>query len=69
MAGLRQIAGDCDDIKTCPTIFEDEEEVVVQGDEIDAATRAQLHLGQGETAVRIPAKLILDAAKRLLEQQ
>lgn len=69
MAELRQVAGICDDIKTCPKIFTEEVGfAVIQGDEIGDAIRGQLYLAPGETAVRIPAHLILDAAKRLMEQ-
>jgi hypothetical protein len=64
---LRQVAGTCDDIETCPKVFDDGEHAVVQGDMVDAATRGHLHLGPGETAVRLPRRLILDAARRLTE--
>jgi len=64
---LRQVAGDCDDIQTCPGVFEEGDDVVVQGYEIGAETRAQLRLGTDESAVRLPRKLILDAAQRMAE--
>jgi hypothetical protein len=51
---------------TCPTVFAiDEEpgEAVVQGYVVtDAETLAQLDLPPGETAVRVPRALLLDAA-------
>jgi len=50
-----------------PGVFEEGEDVVVQGYEIGAETRAQLRLGTDESAVRLPRKLILDAARRLAE--
>lgn len=68
MAKLRQVAGVCDDLKTCPKIWVDEGSAVIQGDEINEATSAQLYLAPGETAVRIPTHLILDAAQRLMEE-
>jgi hypothetical protein len=64
---LRQVAGGCDDIQTCPGVFEEGDDVVVQGYEIGVETRAQLRFGADESAVRLPRKLILDAARRLTE--
>ncbi|WP_203901061.1 hypothetical protein [Virgisporangium aliadipatigenens] len=64
---LRQIAGLCDDVKTCPKIFEDGSDVVVQGYDLDSATEGQLYLPDGESAVRLPGQLVLDAARRLIE--
>jgi hypothetical protein len=70
MAEMRQVAGVCDDIKTCPKIFKEEEAAVVQGAEVLSGddAYARLHLAPGETAVRIPAHLILEAADRLREE-
>jgi hypothetical protein len=62
---LRQVAGTCDDIETCPKVFDAGEDVVVQGYDLDGETRRQLHLPAGEAAVRLPRQLILDAARRL----
>lgn len=59
---LKKLAGDCDDLKTCPGIFDEGEDVRVQGPELVDG----LHLGAGETGVRIPKHLIIEAAKRLL---
>lgn len=74
MPQLRKLAGDCDDVISCPAVFIDEatsidgDSAVVQGAHIvDQETLAQLNLGTGEVAVRLPAKLILDAARQLTE--
>lgn len=62
---LNKLAGDCDDLKTCPGIFDEGEHVRVQGPEaVDGLT-----LGPGETGVRIPVHLILEAAERLKGRQ
>lgn len=58
---LKKLAGDCDDLKTCPGIFDEGGHVRVQGPELVEG----LILGPGETGVRIPAHLIIEAAKRL----
>ncbi|WP_261575481.1 hypothetical protein [Frankia gtarii] len=64
---LQQVAGGCDDVQTCPGVFVEGDDVVVQGYEIGGDTRAQLTLAADETAVRLPRQLILDAARRLTE--
>ena len=61
---LKKLAGDCDDLKTCPGIFDEGEDVRVQGPELVAG----LTLGDGETGVRIPKHLIIEAAKRIQGQ-
>lgn len=63
---LHQVAG-CDDLATCPGVFVEGDDVVVQGYQISTDTRAQLTLAANETAVRLPRQLILDAAARLSE--
>lgn len=54
---------------TCPMVFaidERKDEAVVQGVTVtDAAVLAQLNLAPGETAVRVPRSLLVDAAARL----
>jgi len=64
---LRQVAGGCDDIQTCPGVFVEGEDVVVQGYVIDADTEAQLRFATNESAVRLPRQLILEAAQALTE--
>ena len=59
---LKKLAGDCDDLKTCPGIFDEGEHVRVQGPEMADG----LILGADETGVRIPKHLIIEAAKRLM---
>jgi hypothetical protein len=61
---LRQVAGPgtCDDIETCPKVFVEDGEAVVQGYEINTETRDQLNLPAGENAVRLPQTVILEAA-------
>ncbi len=61
---LEKLAGDCDDLKTCPGVFAEEDFVRVQGPEVADG----LNLGAGETGVRVPAKLILEAARQLMER-
>lgn len=69
MAEMRQVAGTCDDLKTCPKVWDEGVTAVIQGDAvIDDATLSQIHLGPGEIAVRIPAHLIIEAAKHLKGQ-
>lgn len=58
---LKKLAGDCDDLKTCPGVFDEGDHVRVQGPELVDG----LHLGVGETGVRIPKHLIIEAAKQL----
>ncbi|MGH8932541.1 MAG: hypothetical protein ACRDZO_18430 [Egibacteraceae bacterium] len=67
---LTRISGDgsCNN-GTCPTVFaidDGKDEVVVQGyTVIDAGALAQLDLPPGESAVRVPLGLLLDAAASL----
>lgn len=67
---LTLVAGDASCKKgTCPAVFaidEQPSEAVVQGYVVtDADTLAQLGLPPGETVVRVPRALLLDAAARL----
>lgn len=62
---LDKLAGDCDDLQTCPAVWAEGDAVRVQGPE-DAEG---LPLGAGETGVRIPAHLILEAADRIRERR
>lgn len=65
---LRRVAGGCDDGYTCPAVFVggEQETVVVQGYRVeDRATLGQLELPDGESAVRIPAAVLIEAARAL----
>lgn len=62
---LRKIAGDCSDGVTCPAVWvEDEETVIVQGDEA-ASVEALPATPDGETRVRLPRAMLLQAAQEL----
>lgn len=74
MAKLRKLAGDCDDVISCPAVYADDDiridgnDALAQGPQVtDPETLSQLNLGPGEVAVRLPRKLILDAARHLTE--
>ena len=58
---MRQVAG-CDDGQTCPGVFEDGDTVLVRGDMVGAVT---LDRASGEAVVRLPAALLLEAARKL----
>jgi hypothetical protein len=66
---LRKIASECTDTVTCPTVYIDDKEqdtAVIQGYVVtDPDTLAQLGLPAGEAAVRVPKRLLVDAAGRL----
>lgn len=66
---LRKIASECTDAVTCPTVYIDDKEqdtAVIQGYVVtDPDTLAQLGLPAGEAAVRVPKRLLVDAAGRL----
>jgi hypothetical protein len=67
---LRKIAGTSgsDDLNSCPTVLElGEDEVVLQGYELDDETRRMLNIPAGENAVRMPKELYLRSARRLVE--
>jgi hypothetical protein len=61
---LIRSAGDCDDGDTCPAKFATSAGTfVIVGREItDAAERATLRVGPGETAVEIPAHISPEVA-------
>ncbi len=62
---LIQVAGDCDDGRICPAVYvadDDQDTVVIQGYQV---ALEQLVPPAGESAVRIPRALLLDAARRL----
>jgi hypothetical protein len=70
MGKLYKIAGSegSSGINSCPTVIGqegDEVDAIVQGYELDAATRGALSIPAGETAVRIPRSILLAAAERL----
>jgi hypothetical protein len=56
-----------DGLNGCPTVFEMGDEVVVQGYELDAATRAGLGIPEGENAVRVPKAVYASGAEALTE--
>jgi hypothetical protein len=69
---LYKIAGTpgSDGINSCPTVLGeagDGVNVIVQGYELDSETAGALGIPAGETAVRIPRSVLLDAAGRLTE--
>jgi hypothetical protein len=62
---LRKLAGDCSDGVTCPAVYaEDEETVIVQGYEVASIT-ALPPAPDGETRVRLPRAMLLEAAREL----
>jgi hypothetical protein len=62
---LRKIAGDCSDGVTCPAVYVDNKEtVIVQGYET-ASVEALPPAPDGETRVRLPRALLLEAAREL----
>jgi hypothetical protein len=64
-AMLRKIAGDCSDGVTCPTVWVDDDEgtVIVQGYQVTAADLPAAP--DGETRVRLPRAMLLEAAREL----
>ena len=55
---------DCPDGVTCPIVRDTGRgTVIVQGRRLAADDLAQITLGEGETAVEIPAGLLLEAAR------
>jgi hypothetical protein len=65
---LRLIARDsCDGPDGCPTVYASSgQDVVVQGYDVDGTTLSELRLPTGENAVRLPGRLIIKAALRLI---
>jgi hypothetical protein len=63
---LRKIAGDCSDGVTCPAVYVDDQEdtVIVQGYQA-AAIETLPPAPDGETRVRLPRAMLLEAAREL----
>ena len=65
---LIKLAG-CEDGHTCPAVYvaeEDDATVVVRGYVVaDQPTLEQLNLPDGESAVRLPRALLLEAMERM----
>jgi hypothetical protein len=54
------------DIKGCPTVYAtDRGTLVIQGYVLDPAATRQLTLPTGESAVEVPADLLLEAARQV----
>jgi hypothetical protein len=66
---LRKIAGTdrSEGINSCPTVLELGDDVILQGYELDAETRQELSIPDGENAVRMPKELYLRGARTLTE--
>jgi hypothetical protein len=63
---LERVAGTCQDGDICPTIYKtDRGTIVVQGDQLSAASLKLITLPSGETAAEIPTSLLLEAARAL----
>jgi hypothetical protein len=67
---LWKIAGTpgSDGLNTCPTVIGlGDDEMVLQGGELDGELRRTLNIPAGENAIRMPKSLYLDGARRLSE--
>lgn len=66
---LRKIAGTegSEGINSCPTVLELGDDVILQGYDLDAATRRELAIPNGENAVRMSKELYLRGARTLTE--
>jgi hypothetical protein len=65
---LRWLGGTCDPCdtaRTCPTVVDDGDDVVVIGYELDEETRRQLSIPAGEIGARIPKTVFRQGAARL----
>ncbi|ADH66730.1 hypothetical protein [Nocardiopsis dassonvillei] len=61
---LTRIAGECNNRRTCPTVYaSDRGTVVVQGYTLAAGDLTQITLPEGESAVEIPLSLLKEAAR------
>lgn len=61
---LIPLTEDCADGRTCPVVrATGRGTVIVQGYKLTAGDLAEITLGDGETAVEIPAELLLEAAR------
>lgn len=72
MERFRKLAGppDSDGINSCPTVLEvvdNDEHLIVQGIKLDAATRRELNIPDGEDAVFLPKDIYLRGADKLTE--
>ncbi len=59
--GLRRLSGQCEDIETCPGVWETDQrsaDVIVVGELLDSSP---VPLGPGECAVRLPRQVVRDA--------
>ena len=62
---VRKLAGDCKG-GDCPTVYAtDRGTLVIQGYILAPAAVRQLTLPGGESAVEVPAELLLEAARRM----
>jgi hypothetical protein len=60
---VRKLAGGCN-VTNCPTVYvTDRGTLVIQGYALDPAATQQLTLPVGESAVEVPAALVLEAAR------
>jgi hypothetical protein len=67
---LYKIAGTAgsDDLNSCPTVIGfGDEDVILQGPKLDAATRARLSIPEGEDAIVMSKALYLEGARRVAE--
>lgn len=63
---MRQLSRACDDGKTCPKIFEEDGNVIVQGALVeDRVVTDRTNPGTGEAVIRLPLALLVEAARRL----
>ncbi len=64
MSDLKILASEnCDDYLTCPTVFEDGDELIIVGRVIHYDERVMAKVGNGEAAVAVPRDLLLKAAE------
>jgi hypothetical protein len=67
---LRKIAGPpgSDSLNSCPAVIGfGDDEVILQGNKLDAETRHRLNIPQGEDAIVMPKEIYLRGARRLAE--
>lgn len=67
---FRKIAGspDSDGLNSCPTVIGyGDDEVILQGPKLDAATRARLSIPEGEDVIVMSTELYLRGARRVAE--
>ncbi len=67
---LYKIAGSegSDGLNSCPTVIGlGSDKVVLQGDKLDAETRARLNIPEGEDAIVMPKALYLEGVRRVAE--